>query len=978
MTTRSTRSAQSKRSVVKVKLVREVEAVVLPRATIKRADSKSTDDVQISDEIESKEIEEDTAMADVEPEETEHDNESGKEASSAPSSPEGEPNDENEDKDDMDWQETTEKDEEYVGEREESVDKRLASPEAGEASMHDNENGALYRESKPKQQETDDHNENISTTTESNERQQEENKDDKEALSESEHESEETLEFTPSVSARAALLAAAAVATEKDTEHLTPSSKPSKQTIDKRKQKPISARAALFAKPSQYEKEVTEPTKQGLKSRQQLQQQQQHPISARAALRAAALKTLGDEDNESEEIGSLPDDSEEEEQAELVQVVGQDIEEMEEAEVPSESSEGSQPRIGRKRREQKMRLQQRLAKKIRNKISYPQSVSSFTPSTENVLSFTIDDDPCLCIGLKKDESIVFDGMVLVAPFSGAVSIMGAKLDAYPQQKVLNFFPVFSPRTHALLRIKPAASVGQTQHRKSTMQQPLDEDLFEMIQRFSQRPFDAVIVLRDLSWCGLDNIHDIQFFSSSSRIFGKEEKNVEETINSIPLFNPVLSLQPGKIAFDEPSMWISASQSLLSAALEREKPSIALVCGNKNSGKSTYARYIANQLLNTHTQVAFLETDLGQSEFTSPCMVALHVLDAPILGPPFTHQHLKALRSYHIGSTVPRDNPSYFLQCISELIKIWRTDFGEKVSADAEELVPLVINTCGWIKNMGLDLLVSVVQEAKPTDIFVLYNEDKDNDILTDCMNETLNVADYSPVVHNIPSVSIAGTFASSYTAFEHRVLATISYFHQKLNNYGTLGTLWWDFESRMIERVPWQVDWRKGIDGVWILYEDVPLSQLLYTLNGSIVALIGKVEDGEEIKGPCNPVEDDASPETVPPTYFSALENPPPSPQNTTCHGLALIRAVDPSQHSFLLLTPLPPSTLEKVSGIVKGNFDLPVTMALDRSTGSDFGVANIPWRRVPYLTRDTVEGVGGNVLKVRRVGRKSQAMSEE
>lgn len=37
--------------------------------------------------------------------------------------------------------------------------------------------------------------------------------------------------------------------------------------------------------------------------------------------------------------------------------------------------------------------------------SYPQSVSSFTPSTENVLSFTIDDDPCLCIGLKKDEVI---------------------------------------------------------------------------------------------------------------------------------------------------------------------------------------------------------------------------------------------------------------------------------------------------------------------------------------------------------------------------------------------------------------------------------------------------------------------------------------------------------------------------------------------------------------------------------------------
>lgn len=108
--------------------------------------------------------------------------------------------------------------------------------------------------------------------------------------------------------------------------------------------------------------------------------------------------------------------------------------------------------------------------------------------------------------------------------------------------------------------------------------------------------------------------------------------------------------------------------------------------------------------------------------------------------------------------------------------------------------------------------------------------------------------------------------------------------------------------------------------------------------------------------------------------YFSALENPPPSPQSTTCHGLALIRATDPSQHSLLLLTPLPPSTLQKVSSIAKGNFDLPVTMALDQGTGGNYGVAGVPWRRVPYLSRDPVEGIGGNVLKVRRVGRKSQA----
>lgn len=48
---------------------------------------------------------------------------------------------------------------------------------------------------------------------------------------------------------------------------------------------------------------------------------------------------------------------------------------------------------------------------------------------------------------------------------------------------------------------------------------------------------------------------------------------------------------------------------------------------------------------------------------------------------------------------------------------------------------------------------------------------------------------------------------------------------------------------RLVERVPWCLDWTRGVKGVWVLFEEVRWSQLLYTLNGSVVALVGDLED---------------------------------------------------------------------------------------------------------------------------------------
>ena len=62
----------------------------------------------------------------------------------------------------------------------------------------------------------------------------------------------------------------------------------------------------------------------------------------------------------------------------------------------------------------------------------------------------------------------------------------------------------------------------------------------------------------------------------------------------------------------------------------------LVCGPVDVGKSTLSRYLVNYLLNRWPVVCYIDLDVGQSEFTVPGVVSLHLLSEPVLGPPMTH------------------------------------------------------------------------------------------------------------------------------------------------------------------------------------------------------------------------------------------------------------------------------------------------------------------------------------------------------
>lgn len=70
--------------------------------------------------------------------------------------------------------------------------------------------------------------------------------------------------------------------------------------------------------------------------------------------------------------------------------------------------------------------------------------------------------------------------------------------------------------------------------------------------------------------------------------------------------------------------------------DRSAALITIVKGPKRSGKSTFAREATNKLLERYEKVAYLDCDLGQSEFAPGGTVGLYIVDRPLLGMSKSH------------------------------------------------------------------------------------------------------------------------------------------------------------------------------------------------------------------------------------------------------------------------------------------------------------------------------------------------------
>jgi polynucleotide 5'-hydroxyl-kinase GRC3/NOL9 len=255
-----------------------------------------------------------------------------------------------------------------------------------------------------------------------------------------------------------------------------------------------------------------------------------------------------------------------------------------------------------------------------------------------------------------------------------------------------------------------------------------------------------------------------------------------------------------------------------------------------------------------------------------------------------------VRCQHIGNISPRDNPRHYIDCITDLL------------SHDEKAGPTLINTPGWTKGTGFELLTSLIEIARPEFVIVMATDG--NDSLARSLHPFA-----SPCGSSILVIGSANTIPPPVplSAAELRTMGIMSYFH-------LTGVQTWDFETHLTRWRPWLIkyagsDAERGVHAVTIQGEDLLLQDILLAINATMVAIV-VVKHTEDVT---------MTSEEIP--VLMGRESKFMDPKTVRCVGYAIIRGIDVKEGIIMLLSSWDPSTLGDDEKVVleRGHVSLPV-----------------------------------------------------
>ncbi|KAK6516677.1 Polynucleotide 5'-hydroxyl-kinase grc3 [Arthrobotrys conoides] len=590
-------------------------------------------------------------------------------------------------------------------------------------------------------------------------------------------------------------------------------------------------------------------------------------------------------------------------------------------------------------------------------IDIPRQVSNFVQTEENhgydtqTLETTVK--------LRRGETFVIQGEYRVSVISGNISIYGAILETSAS------IDVIAPSTQALPVIECAPK-----SKKRKVEKPARKD----------GEYDAIFSLHSTQ-SGLNDVGRI--CPRFDRIWKPPLTSTVVKSKAADSFTPILTaIQPTPVLTIPPS-WQPTITTLSST---KQSPKSIFIIGGKSVGKSTFGRYLLNTLLTNSQQsaVAYLDLDPGQPSFTPPCILSLHKITSPVVAPSFaTFGSTEVVRQHHVGYISPREDPKYYLRCAADLVREYRrlVEQGEKLT--------LIVNTCGWIKGMGRELLQELIAVCEPTDVVGLGEVDG---VFAEILPEgkgvkrhLLEAAGTGNAVGNIPG-------SQQFTPADLRILQTIAYFHQRSKVSGDSNgssSPSFDFEKHLTAIPPLIAVYKgaaKVIHGITILDTGIAPDLIFTGLNATIVSVkMVKKDDREhpairyleDVYGENN----DVTPPYIPANQFDGTSGLLPA-EGTVTAGLAIVRGVDEGNGELQLLTPMHE---DEINGyledgyrilLCRGRDEMPVYLMWDwrdgragqkgrRGTGSGGGVDKMPY--LDFVDGGEVTGKGAKEWKVRR-----------
>ncbi|XP_037334905.2 polynucleotide 5'-hydroxyl-kinase NOL9 [Pungitius pungitius] len=537
--------------------------------------------------------------------------------------------------------------------------------------------------------------------------------------------------------------------------------------------------------------------------------------------------------------------------------------------------------------------------------------------------------------MQKHQTLCFRGKCLLTCLYGRVEVMGFTIEEGQQS-----YPLFSPASHCPLTIR--ALEGSDQGRddrteastvlRKYLQPASRKKLLKMITSNSSiillEPMETPLTRFLSSFTDLSELFNPPVMELMSAVLDTPLNG----LGMVPLGPAIEGLQMSKSYKDALNMVVGACRG------DMDGCAVVLVCGTKNVGKSSFIRNLINNLLNHTASVDYLEGDLGQTEFTPAGCLSLSTVRGPLLGPPFTHQCTPEHMIYYGHSSYETDLERY----MESLKSLWRR-------RPRTRETPVIINTAGWVKGFGFQLLVDMIRFFPVSHVIQLGHGG-----VTQCpalTPEFLRTAhgsqthppaetalaefteSHSPprsythlvVQSEFPGVGRQGT-AKHQRSNEHRELSLLAYLSQLQSpDPGPVRPLH--------SLTPYQVPHTAVALGV--LHCEVVPGHMMYAANGSLVGLCCL---GEKVSSKGGAV---------------LLSQTPICP----CVGFGVLRGIDMARGLYFLLTPVDPSVLRKVNCLLLGAISLP-SCVLTSQPGIE--------GEMPYVTTDySFDLTGAGKLRV-------------
>ncbi|XP_004768712.1 polynucleotide 5'-hydroxyl-kinase NOL9 isoform X1 [Mustela putorius furo] len=294
--------------------------------------------------------------------------------------------------------------------------------------------------------------------------------------------------------------------------------------------------------------------------------------------------------------------------------------------------------------------------------------------------------------LPLEQGFTFSGICRVTCLYGQVQVFGFTISqGQPAQEV------FSAYTHARLTIN-AVHYSMPEKSKKEMKREARallrshlnrDDRCWLMKNFS--PLCSIVLLEQLK---TSTVNFLVSHPGLSYVFVQESPTFQINSEHLALRSVGIRREKKKNGLRLTESALSAMEELVTVSCEEvDGCPIILVCGSQDVGKSTFNRYLINQLLNSISCVDYLECDLGQTEFTPPGCISLLNITEPVLGPPFTHQRTPQKMVYY-GKPSCKNNYENYIEIIKYVFSSYKRES------------PLIVNTMGWVSAQLCHLLLA--------------------------------------------------------------------------------------------------------------------------------------------------------------------------------------------------------------------------------------------------------------------------------